>query len=145
MPQSRTWPGFDSWGQASTRGSIREIGLAGKAPERRYPSLDGGRARDDWFGIYRGARGGRRVTGLHASSRVLLRADREGREGHPRSRRLASGRVLVHGLGTRLWTKHPEGVFPRNLQGSLRFGLWLREQSFAPLASFASLAVCSCR
>ena len=48
----------------------------------------------------------------------------------------ASGRV-----GPR---SSPRGV-PKVLQGSLWLKLWRWEQSFAALASFASMAVCSCR
>ena len=51
---------------------------------------------------------------------------------------LPSGWSFVHCLGTRWGTKHPEGV-PKFPQGSLWFRLSPWEQSFAALASFASL------
>ena len=57
---------------------------------------------------------------------------------------LPSGWGFVNCTGTRRCTKHPEGV-PKFLRGSLWFRLSLWEQSFAALASFASLAVCSYR
>jgi hypothetical protein len=59
---------------------------------------------------------------------------------------LPSGRVLlVNCPGTCRGMRHPESRSQEPLLGLLRLGLSLREQSFAALASFASLAVCSCR
>ena len=70
--------------------------------------------------------------------------DAKGAKDTPGRRLLASGWGFVQRLGTRGATKEPEGV-PKVLQGSLWLRLSHGEQSFAALASFASLAVCSCR